>query len=215
MKRNNLAVILFAGAMLAAPAVRADATFAVSLDTSSISGTDGQVVFELIDGDGVVDNSISLSSFDLGGGTVGAPADYMGSSGVTGDLTGTIAMDDSGGVALFTQLVTFGSSLVLHLSTTNGFSGFGAPDALSMALYASDFGACFSNDQVACTLLQLNLDGGTLAPASFTLNGASVQGLPAPVVTFASAPEPGSLLLLAAALLAFVSSKSIGRRPRW
>ena len=206
MKRHYIAAIVFAASMLGASGACADATFDVSLDTSAISGADGQVVFELIDGDGVVDNSLSLSSFDLGGGAIGAPADYLGSSGVSGDLSGTIAMDDSGGSAFFTQLVSFGTSLVFRLSTTNVPGG--TPDAFSMALYTPDFSACYSDDQIGCTLLQVDLVGGTLSPASFALNGASAQDLPAPVVTLASAPEPASLLLLVAGLFGLASTRS-------
>jgi hypothetical protein len=206
MKRHYLAAIVFAGSMLGAAGVRADATFDVSLDTSAISGTDGQVVFELIDGDGTVENFVSLSSFDLGGGAIGAPADYLGSSGVSGDLSGTIAMDDSGASAFFTQLVNFGTSLVFRLSTTNA-PGV-TPDAFSMALYTPDFSACYSDDSIGCTLLRLDLVGGTLSPASFALNGASAQELPAPVVTLASVPEPASLLLLAAGLFGLASTRS-------
>jgi PEP-CTERM motif len=46
--------------------------------------------------------------------------------------------------------------------------------------------------------LMLNLSGGTLSPASFALYTASAQGLPAPVVTSATAevPEPSSVFLL-------------------
>lgn len=188
---------VLAGLWLVAAAVWADPTFTASIDTSSISGTTEQLVFELIDGDGVVDNSVGLSSFGFGGGTIAGSADYLGTTGVSGDLSGSILMDDSGGVALFGQLVTFGSSLVFQLTTTDNFSGAGAPDAFSMALYRPDFSACFSDDQVRCALLQLDVTGGTLTPSSFALNGASAQNLPAPVVTVAgTAPEPGSFLLL-------------------
>ena len=210
MKRNcAFEVIIIAGLMLAASGARADAMFSVSLDTSAISGTTEQLVFEFIDGDGVADNSVSLSNFDLGGGTVSAPADYMGTSGVGGDLSSSIAMNDTGGFALFTQLVNFGSSLIFQMSTTNAFSGSGAPDALSMAVYTSNFSACYSDDQVACTLLELDLTGNALSPSSFALNGASDQSLPAPVVTLVSAvSEPPSFLLLALGLFGM----AVGRK---
>jgi len=63
-------------------------------------------------------------------------------------------------------------------------------------------------------LLQLNLTGATLNPTLFTLNGASNQGLPPPVVTLAgTVPEPATLPLLAiAGLVAFLRSRVTMRR---
>ena len=183
--------------LLASVTAWADPIFDVSLDTSSISGTVGQVVFELVDGDGVVDNSVALSGFSFGGGAIAGAADYLGTSGVTGDLSGSIAMDDSGGLAVFTQPLTFGSSLMFAMTATNNFLSLGSPDAFSMALLTSDFSACYSDDQNSCALLQLDLTGEPLTVASFTLNGAMAQSLPAPVVTV---PEPASLLLLASGI---------------
>jgi len=201
-----------AGLLFWTVAATADPTFNVSLDTSSILGTTGQVVFELIDGDGVVDNSVLLSSFAFGGGSVAAPADYQGTTGVNGDLSGSVSMNDSAPLALFTQLLTFGSSLSFQITATNNFSGGGSPDGFSMGLYTPDFSACYSDDQVGCLLLQLDIAGGTLSASSFTLNGASAEGLPAPIVTLVGTlPEPASLLLLIIGIMSLASVRRISR----
>lgn len=178
--------------------------FTVTLNTSGTNLTGAQaLVFELTDGDGVVDNSLTLSDFSLGGGSTAAPADYLGTTGVSGDVSGTIAMDDSGGLALFSQDVNLGSSLSFLLSTSNNFAGT-TPDGFVMALCATDFSSCYSDDADG-SLLLLPLDGTTLSSASFTLTGASAQDLPAPVVTAGSGmtpvPEPSGLILMGCSML--------------
>jgi hypothetical protein len=198
--------------LLATASAGAYQTFSVSLDTSSISSTTEEVVFELVDGDGVVDNSLLLSKFTFGGGMVAGAADYLGTTGVTGDLSSSISMDDSGALALFAQPLIFGSSLTFMVTASNTFSGSGAPDALSMALYTPDLSACLSDDQTSCVLLQLDLTGGTLRPASFILNAASAQQLPAPVVTVGTVPEPASIVLLATAIMSVVTLR--GRKAK-
>jgi hypothetical protein len=195
---NRMLQIIALAAMavtLIATSVRAD-SFTVTLNTSPLSGTQ-TLAFGLTDGDGVVDNTVKLTAFSFGGGTALGSPSYIG-SGISGDLTSGVTIDDSGFSALFEQQFTPGSSLSLNLNTTNNFAG-GTPDAFAMYVCDSTLTTCYSDDTNTGAMLVLNLTGGTLAPSDFILNGASDQGLDAPVVTTASSaptPEPATLLLL-------------------
>lgn len=192
-------IVGFTALLLAWTATSAHAdSFDVSLKTSSLTGLGPQILlFEFIDGDSAVNNSVALSDFNFDTGAAVGAADYAGSTGVTGDLTSGIAMNDSGGVAIFDQEFNAGASLSFELSTSNNLAGL-TPDEFSMFVCDLSFN-CYSDDTVAGNLLGLGLTGTTLSPSSFTLNGASAQGLPAPVVTIpgnTTTPEPATLLLL-------------------
>ena len=197
---RSLQIIALAvlAATLTAATARAD-SFNVSLDTSALSGTQ-VLAFGFTDGDGVVNNSAAMSAFNFGGGSAVGLPEYLG-TGVSGDLTSGIAMDDSGFSALFAQQFNVGSALSFSLNISNIFGG-GTPDALAMYLCDVGLSSCYSNDSSSGAMLVLNLTGGTLSPSSFILNGADDQGLPAPVVTISetSVPEPSSSLLLAMGL---------------
>lgn len=195
-----LQMIVVVGFALAIAAASAKADpFTVTLNTSPLSGTQ-VLAFLFNDGDGVTDNSAFLSNFAFGGGGALGTPDFLGSTGVNGNLTSGIAMDDSGFTAIFTQEFTPGASLSFLLNSTNNFAG-GTPDTFAMAVCDTSFN-CYSDDLNTGALLVLSLTGGTLSTSSFTLNGASQQKLDAPVVTTGTTgvPEPGSLLLLASGL---------------
>lgn len=203
--------------VLAAFSARADGgTVNVSVNTSSLSGTQ-TIVFGITDGDGVADNSVALSGFNFGGGSAEGSASYIG-SGVSGDLSSVIAMDDSGFSALFEQQFNVGSSLSFVLATTDNFAGV-TPDAFAMYICDATLSTCYSDDAGTGAMLILNLTGGTVTPSSFILTGASDQGLPAPVVTAVTAPEPTSVLLLGfglvvLALMNRARSSGVSGKPR-
>jgi hypothetical protein len=198
--------------VLAEVSARADGgTVNVTLNTSSLSGTQ-TIVFGITDGDGVADNSVALSDFNFGGGSAEGSPSYIG-SGVAGDLSSVIAMDDSGFSALFEQQLNVGSSLSFALSTTDNFAG-GTPDAFAMYLCDATVSTCYSDDALSGAMLILNLTGGTVTPSSFILNGASDQNLPAPLVTGVTAPEPAEWMLLLSGLFALLAGKNLARRDQ-
>jgi PEP-CTERM motif len=198
--------------LAAAATARAD-SFDVSLNTTSLSGPQ-ILAFGFTDGDGVADNNVTLSGFGFGGGNAVGSPDYEGTTGVSGDLGSTINMNDPVFTALFTQQFDPGSSISFLLNITNNFAGV-TPDAFAMYVCDTSLN-CYSDDTNTQAMLVLDLTGTPLSPSSFTLNGASAQGLPAPVVTVASGtstvPEPSSLLLLLGGVVALIAGSTLRNR---
>jgi hypothetical protein len=204
---------------------RAD-SFDVSLNTSSLSGSTQILAFGLNDSDGS-SNTISLASFNFGAGSaVSGTQDctlggFLSGAGCSGSLASGVTLSDSSTAEVFfDQEFNVGSSLSFEMTTTNAFAG-GIPDGFAMYLCNTTLSSCYSDDSVSGALLILGLGGTTLTPASFTLNGASAQGLPAPVVTVSTStgggttmPEPPSVLLLGIAIGALALCSSVMRKLR-
>ena len=200
--KNTLRAIALALTVLPLAARPASgASFTISVNTSPLSGTE-ILAFGLTDGDGTTNNIVTLTDFDLGGGsatagtadctTIGDPG-----SGCIGDLATSVTLEDLTGTAFFFQEFSPGSLLSFSLTTTNNFAG-STPDGFAM--YVCDdatFASCYSDDANTLAMLVLALNGDPLSPTSFILTGATDQGLDAPVVTALTAvPEPATLMLL-------------------
>jgi hypothetical protein len=199
-KTIQILALVSATALFTVIPAKADTTsFDVSLNTSALSGTQ-TLAFGFTNGDGAVDNNLTLSGFTFAGGSALGTPSYTG-SGVSGDLTAGVALNDSDFSSLFVQQFTAGSTLSFLMTTTNNFAG-GTPDAFAMYVCDALLDTCYSDDQGTGAMLVLNLTSTALSPSSFILNGATDQGLPAPVVTSpsSSVPEPSNLQLLAIGL---------------
>ena len=197
MKKQSLILMASALGLLLGHATPSNAAAVnVTLDTSSISGGAYTLVFDLINGDGVTNNSVSLGGFSFGGGTSAGSPTFIG--GASGTLASTVTLSDSSFYNEFSENFTAGSVLKFSLDALANFAG-GTPDSFSMYLLDSGGTPLSSLDPLGADQF-LSLD---LSPSSTILSyaGADPQNpLPSPVITANEVPEPRMLLLLIAGL---------------
>jgi len=127
--------------------------FQVNINTAPLSGTQ-TIAFSLTDGDGLVDNEVTLTNFAFGGGNpLGTPTDS--GSGIAGSLTSGVSITNQDFLELFSQQFNPGSLLSFDLTTTNAFAG-GTPDGFLMYLCDASFSTCSSNDPSTDAMLACN-----------------------------------------------------------
>ena len=213
-----LTLTLAAGWVLVMSATAGADSFRITLDTSPLAGTQ-TFGFALTNGNSDP-NTVALTAFEFGGGSAIAGTDdctfggILSGSGCSGDLSSGITLQDDDLLVFFTQQFQPGSLLSFTLTTTNSFAE-GVPDALAMYLCDAGISTCYSDDAATAAMLLLDLTGGTLFPSSFTLHGASAQGLDAPVVNPLTAiPEPTSLALCGIGLVGIAARRYRGLARR-
>src|SRR5262245_8804966 len=117
-------------------------SFTVTIDTTGLAayGTPPApfaLEFQLIDGDGTVNNTVTLSNFDFGagGGSSGAPTTTGGAS---DDLSGTVILTDSSFFNEFIQgfIPSATDPLSFLLDVTENVEPL-TPDAFSLAIFDS------------------------------------------------------------------------------
>ncbi|MGH9735339.1 MAG: hypothetical protein ACRD8A_12210 [Candidatus Acidiferrales bacterium] len=206
-------ILLIALITFAASRAKGD-QFTVTVDTSSFAGLPQNIGFALTSGDDALNNTVVLSGFNFGGGSLLAGTEdcsfggFFSGSGCSGNLSSGVTLTetdftDSDFTAFFTQQFNTGNSLSFSLDTTNNHSGgdLAFPDQLAMYVCVDSSFDCFTDDGTGA-MLELDLTGDALSPASFTLSGSEGgedQYMPAPVVTAdvptTATPEPSSLVL--------------------
>ena len=178
----------------------------VRLNTLPLAGVPGRFEFDLFDGDTKVNNSVTISNIVSNGTVVGTDC----SIGCTGGPS-TFVLNDSPGFGQLLYDLTLGTSLRFDLSyTTNygGMLGTDPPDRFALSLLDPNTNFSLVDTDITYpfkALLTIDLIGSGLVQVASVVRpgiGISVGGL--------AVPEPGSLALVAVALLALVRRRALG-----
>lgn len=199
--RQRAAFLIASLFCLAAVATADSITYAVTVDTSSISGTAGSLDFNFNPGP-LVSQSASLQLLNFTANGTLAGFCHCGTGDVSGQLPATVTFDNGTGFNDYFDDFTFGTTLSFDvslygpaLSAPDGVSPSGSTFAFSMFSDAAGTVPALTTDTTDgfAFTVDVNLDGTT------TVNNFSSQTTVVPAV--ASTPEPSSLALTGAALL--------------
>ncbi len=210
MKKQTFVLVVSTLSFMLGQATVSDATpFSVTFDTSSISGGTYSLVFDLINGDGVSNNTVTLSSFAFGGGGPSGNPTLTGGS--AGTLSTTVTLTDSVFLNEFMQDFTTGSVLSFTMDVLTNFGG-GTPDSFSMSLLDSS-GIPISTSDPLGTDVFLALD---MTPSSSIQSFSSTSPqypIPVPQIV-ANVPEPRTLFLFITGLfgLGYFGRKKMGNQ---
>lgn len=202
MKKSLLLIVAVAALLFIFGAPSSFATgisVNVSINTSGLPTTPGSEIFFIFtDGSGTGDanNTATLNTFALGGGTVGA-VDFSNTfGGASGDISSAVSLTDSSFTNVFAETFSAGASLSFLLNLTTNVDAGGTPDQFSVSIVDPSGNFLLPSDTLTGNLLAINLDSAN--PSVSTFSSLVNVSTPGPVST----PEPATLLLLSTGLAA-------------
>jgi Tetratricopeptide repeat len=194
------------------PGIPASAdTLTVTIGTTPLSGTSASLALDFIDGDGIVNNSVTISNFQSDA-NLGTP---ITTGDVSGTLPGPVILSDT---QFFNELLvplTLATSISFNLDYTN--TAGSPPDSFSLFLLdPSAVNSLVTTDLPGDALLQIQMDG-TNTNVSLAGNIAPAVGISTNSVVTTPTPEPpsGALLSIGCLCIAILSSACVRRRRRW
>jgi hypothetical protein len=197
MTRNRpllLSICLCAVSLVVPTPVRADLAFDVNLNTASFSSSSSYAIgFDLIDGDGLLNTTITLSGFSFSGGApIGSPSL---SGGAIGSLATTLVLSDTSFLNELYQGFSPGTSLSFHAVIDTTASPDSVPDSFAFYLYRDGNVVTTSDPNGVNSVLSADLTTST------TLNNINTSSSTDPSVAFdapsvtAAVPEPSTFLI--------------------
>ncbi len=192
----NCFSLLLGTCCLLVPLLGQASMFNVSMNTSSIGGGSFSVVFDLIDGDGMSNNQITLGNF-MGFGNPLTSPNYVG--GAAGDLSSTVLLSDNLFLNEFVQGFTAGNMLNFTINLTNNFIG-GTPDSFIFLLLDSGGSPIPTQDPFGTNAF-LSIDIVQDLPVIQTYSTVPNSGFNLGPPTVTSVSEPISLWLLITGLI--------------
>lgn len=204
MARNRRALRagMFAALLLFGQA-RADYIH-INADTSSVLAADAVLYFDLIDGDGAVNHSVTVFNFTTDGTLTAPPLLDPSNADVAGTLPGDVTLGDSLPISTYSQSIMLGALLAFDFRILGSQDPPVDPafaDALSFTLLDSLGNPLLSDNGV---LFRYSIGN----PNPLETFSQAVTGT---LVAEAAIPEPGALALALAALLAL----RVVRSNRW
>jgi len=179
--------------------------YSITFDTSSISGGTFSLVLDHFNGDGVLNNSVTVSNFAFGGGSPSGSPTLSG--GAAGDLTTIVTLSDTLFFNEFIQNFISGSVLSFDLEATSNFSG-GTPDSFTLALLDGTGNPISTSDPLGSDILiALDMD------SSSSIQGFSSTNpdypLPTPQISenIPAIPVPPAAFLFGSGLLGLWSAR--------
>lgn len=201
--------LILATLLASSPATTWAYNLSVSIDTTSLAGINATLAFDFIDGDGVPNNTVELSDFQINGYFDPDLATLEGDVSSSNNTRATF--NDTSYLNELLAPVTLGNSISFKLQTTNQHeaSGF-LPDAFSfyilnetgsLSLFAT------SDTTGSDALFALDLDGSANGLFVFTASAGQ------PTWTVQAVPLPGAFSLMLAPLVAgiWTSRKRVTR----
>lgn len=174
-----LALAFGSGAAVAGP------TYQVTIDTSSLAGSDALFDLSFLSVDGAVGATASLWNFS---GAFGTEAERAGS--VAGDIGSGLTLTNADGFNYLTQAITLGGNFSFMISFGGDYESIGGPDGASFAVTIYD--------QLFNVLAQPMVFD--LVPAFLGANAYLDVHIDTSIASATAVPEPSHLLLVLTAL---------------